>query len=81
MHMSIRVPHRVKPLVTGAALMVTVSLGTAAIVMWIPESPVQVFVATPAGLALQALPDPTQSQPRNAALPAFLQVQPETSAR
>lgn len=31
----------VRLIVTGAALMLTVSLATAAIVMWIPESPVE----------------------------------------
>ncbi len=34
--------HNLRLLVTGALLMLTVSLATAAIVMWIPESPLNV---------------------------------------
>ena len=57
MHTYTQVLHRTKPLVIGAALIITVAFGTAAIVMWIPESPLQASTNVSAERTLQVLVD------------------------
>ena len=80
MHLNTQVLLRALPLVTGVAMTITVALGFAAVVMWVPESPLETITGIPVGPAFQTQAGQSQPQSRNSALPALIETQRETFA-
>ena len=76
-----RTLHNVRLLVTGTVLMLTVSLATAAIVMWIPESPVNLDQDRGQELASNLSEYVLLHRGRNQLVPPYVQLDVDPNSR
>lgn len=74
-------PRQVGLLVAGTVLMLTVSLATAAIVMWLPDSPVYVAPARGERMAQNLREYVQLHQARNAVVPNYMPIAVASSAQ